>query len=744
MVLQASCSASSGVSTSSELCPDKCICSLLNETGDQYGADCSSRSLTIFPSFPRNIIEINLSYNNFDIIRVSNSSQIPSEVRSLDLSYCGVKEIDRGFLRSFVKLEFLDISYNRELTLEVLPNVTHDLQFTSIRTLKFDALHCVAGDPNMLRLRHLCHLRNTSIEELHLSSNRINQLERHVIATLPDTIKFLTAADNRIEIGWYALEISSVKNIMFVNLSSQYTSYANYLTMFQPLCNDGGNIPKAAEDCSCCNYQESPTGMTTTSISTSCLEEYHQKHTTDRITIYICVPRSLKTLIFDHSSIRPTHVMNFTFLDFRSIQKYDYNGNLAEFLKREIFGSDLTYADYSKNYISYIYPHYFHDANLTHLNLSNNYLGEQIEKEGHLDVLKNQRFLTYISLARNRISSIPSTLFDNLLYLEHLDLSGNSIQSITFDLSKLRSLQFLNLQNNRINFLTNENMRQLHDKREKVLVVDLEENVLLCSCETLQFLKWIQEHRNDGMLSFRGFKNYTCSLPNSTRMGFSELPRIILEMERKCPSYVGVIVGSMVAITVFLVSLAAGMTYRMRWRLRYLYYMAKRAYTQNAIARSMHNENYHKIFRYDAFISYSTDDRSFALHDMIREVENKTELKLCFHERDFVPGYDIAENIVNAIHDSRKVICVISDSFISSHWCMYEFNMALMERIHGRESEDMLILVLMKATDFQKVPSSMFEFIRSNSYLELPDDDSCVSMFWDKLIQTLSLYHMDQ
>ena len=100
--------------------------------------------------------------------------------------------------------------------------------------------------------------------------------------------------------------------------------------------------------------------------------------------------------------------------------------------------------------------------------------------------------------------------------------------------------------------------------------------------------------------------------------------------------------------------------------------------------------------------------------------------------------------IVNAIHDSRKVVCVISESFLSSHWCMYGFNMALMERIHGREDEDMLILVLMNTTDFPKVPSSMFEFIRNNSYLEFPDDDSCVSMFWDKLIEALSLHHIGQ
>ena len=70
---------------------------------------------------------------------------------------------------------------------------------------------------------------------------------------------------------------------------------------------------------------------------------------------------------------------------------------------------------------------------------------------------------------------------------------------------------------------------------------------------------------------------------------------------------------------------------------------------------------------------------------------------------------------------------------------MHEFNMALMERIHGREGEDMLMLVLTKTFDTQKVSRPMFEFVRSNSYLEFPDDVTCDSMFWDKLMESLNL-----
>ena len=452
----------SGTGNAFECMHGQCMCYAL-KASHHYHADCSSWNLPYIPYFPGNVIEINLSYNHFDTIRASNSSQIPSEVRSLNLSYCGVKEIHRGFLQNFVKLEFLDISYNRELTLEVLPNVTHDLQFTAIKTFKFDYLHCGVGGPNILRLRHLCHLKNTSLEDIHFSGNRIEEIERYVLASLPDTLKSLTAADNRFTLGWYFLEISSMKNIVFANLSSQYKSSGKYLTMFQTSCNDGGKMTNTTRDRHPrCEYHESQ--MIKTRISTSCLEEYHEKRTHDRITIYVCLPRSLETLILDHSALRPSEVLNFTFFDFRTVQKYIVKGNLAEYLKGEIISSNLTYADYSDNFISSIYPMYFHDANLTHLDLSNNYMGDQIEDD-NIDFLKDQTFLAYLSLARNRISRIPSTLFDRLQHLKHLDLSENSLQAVSFNLNKLKSLHFLNLRSNRISFLTRENMRQLQGQR---------------------------------------------------------------------------------------------------------------------------------------------------------------------------------------------------------------------------------------------------------------------------------------
>uniref|UniRef100_K1QC90 Toll-like receptor 13 n=1 Tax=Magallana gigas TaxID=29159 RepID=K1QC90_MAGGI len=69
---------------------------------------------------------------------------------------------------------------------------------------------------------------------------------------------------------------------------------------------------------------------------------------------------------------------------------------------------------------------------------------------------------------------------------------------------------------------------------------------------------------------------------------------------------------------------------------------------------------------------------------MAKELENKG-FKVRIHDRDFIPGVDIAENITIAIHNSRRIILIMTSDFLKSQWCMFELNMARMESLYSRE-----------------------------------------------------------
>ena len=228
--------------------------------------------------------------------------------------------------------------------------------------------------------------------------------------------------------------------------------------------------------------------------------------------------------------------------------------------------------------------------------------------------------------------------------------------------------------------------------------------------------------------------SYKCTSKNSTKFSLSNLDYIIDTLEKECSTYIGLIIGTSIVKTVVFISLICGIFYRYRWKFRYMYYMAKRGYKGTAHAHGIH---FQTVFQHDAFISYADEDRSIILGNFISEIEKKSNLKLCLHDRDFIPGFDIAETIANAIRDSRKTVCIISNNYLSSHWCMYEFNMALMERIHARDEDNMLILVLLSDLNIQRAPMSMMELIRSNTYIEFPEDSSYHRLFWSKLSDVL-------
>ncbi|KAM6925983.1 uncharacterized protein PEZ65_009609 [Lycodopsis pacificus] len=82
-----------------------------------------------------------------------------------------------------------------------------------------------------------------------------------------------------------------------------------------------------------------------------------------------------------------------------------------------------------------------------------------------------------------------------------------------------------------------------------------------------------------------------------------------------------------------------------------------------------HGECYH------VFISYSSTDYQWT-HSLINQLES-CGLQVCYHERDFTPGRTVLENMSDCIHESQKVLLVLSQEFVRSRWCLLEANMSL-------------------------------------------------------------------
>lgn len=81
-------------------------------------------------------------------------------------------------------------------------------------------------------------------------------------------------------------------------------------------------------------------------------------------------------------------------------------------------------------------------------------------------------------------------------------------------------------------------------------------------------------------------------------------------------------------------------------------------------------------YNYDVFVSYSDKDRGWVLDELIPNIEKRTEVTICLHERDFQVGLSILENIIQCMDQSRCLLLVVSESFLKSNWCAFEMHLA--------------------------------------------------------------------
>ncbi|CAC5402894.1 TLR13 [Mytilus coruscus] len=370
----------------------------------------------------------------------------------------------------------------------------------------------------------------------------------------------------------------------------------------------------------------------------------------------------------------------------------------------------------------------FNIRTITRLNLKQNLLGAFLSKNTYYHAKKSS-IIEFIDISQNDIKELSPFTFDYQPSLKHIDLSNNKIQDITFRLSHLKELEFLNLSCNEIKNFDTRTMRVMNKLFvHKQLTIDLSKNTLQCTCKTISFLRWVIESN----VIFVDLQEYTCTLEDSSIIRMNPFQYKVLQLEKSCQSYLGLIIGVSLALLFVIMTVTASLMYRFRWKIRYMYYMTKGKYSYRAILPDDDDE-----YTYDAFISYSDDDRSFVLKDCIEKLEKEGKFRLCIHQRDFMPGQDITVNITNCIRTSRTTVCLITRKFLESYYCMFEFNMARMESIYSRHGRNILFLVFYEQILPKELPLVMLEIVQKESYIEYPNDEPGNVVFWEKIKESL-------
>lgn len=130
---------------------------------------------------------------------------------------------------------------------------------------------------------------------------------------------------------------------------------------------------------------------------------------------------------------------------------------------------------------------------------------------------------------------------------------------------------------------------------------------------------------------------------------------------------------------------------------------------------------------FDAFVSYSSKDEAFVAEELAPVLETgNPSYKLCLHYRDFPVGSYLADTIVQAVESSRRTIMVLSENFIKSEWCRFDFKSAHHQVLRDRRRR--LILVLVGDVPQRELDPDIRLYLKTNTYLQWGD-----KLFWEKL-----------
>ena len=180
--------------------------------------------------------------------------------------------------------------------------------------------------------------------------------------------------------------------------------------------------------------------------------------------------------------------------------------------------------------------------------LAGNNLWEQLAQDFDGDTFADYINLTELNLANNRIKTLPSGVFDKIPHLKILNLSGNSLQLIEFNYNHFDRLQILDLSNN---LLTNFDPDALTGLDKIILKnnasINFVGNPLQCFCINLQFLHWLERHRD----RIVDYQNTSCFF-NSVIYDFSKIDDILTKLNFDCSKTLALVMSGMLLGLTFL------------------------------------------------------------------------------------------------------------------------------------------------------------------------------------------------
>ncbi|KAM6220873.1 toll-like receptor 6 [Rhynchocyon petersi] len=320
-----------------------------------------------------------------------------------------------------------------------------------------------------------------------------------------------------------------------------------------------------------------------------------------------------------------------------------------------------------------------------------------------------------LNLQDNKIKSIPEQI-RKLEALQELNVAFNSLTDLP-ECGTFSSLSILLIDHNS---LSNPSTG-FFSSCQKIRSLQAGNNPFHCSCELREFIKSVGQLSSDEVKDWPA--SYQCAYPDSyegTTLKDFHMPPL------SCNTTL-LIVTIGVTLLVLAVTVTSLCIYLdLPWYLRMICQWTRTRHR----ARNIPLEELQRNLQFHAFVSYSEHDSVWVKRELLPNLE-KEGIKICLHERNFLAGKSIIENIISCIEKSYKSIFVLSPNFVQSEWCHYELYFA-----HHKlflKGSDNLILILLEPISQNSIPSKYHKLkalMAQRTYLEWPTEKGKRGLFW--------------
>ncbi len=419
------------------------------------------------------------------------------------------------------------------------------------------------------------------------------------------------------------------------------------------------------------------------------------------------IANNLTTLDLEHNRLKDLSDLYTILREFPQIEKIFLQGNMFSMCHNQ-----------RQNVVS-------DKLQLLNLDLSTMQL---IWSEGKcFNVFNNLQQLEQLSLASNGLQSLPKDIFKDLTSLVFLDLSFNSLKYLSNGIFP-KSLKILNLEYNSI-YSVDPNLFNT------LSYISLLKNQFRCDCNLRDFQTWLNQ---TNVTIVHPIEDVTCASPEDQYMVSVVRSSIQCEDEEDERSVEKLRLVLFIFCSALIISLNASAIIYIRRR-GYIFKLYKKLVDK--LVDGKQQEPDPDRFLYDVYLCFSSSDIKWVERALLKRLDSQfseqNTLRCCFEERDFIPGEDHLTNMRNAIQNSQKTLCVVSERFLKDGWCLETFSLA-QKRMQVDLKDILLVLVVGNIPQHRLLKyKQVRSYIENRRYLMWPDDSQDLEWFYDQLLHKI-------